>query len=163
MFTRACTQCHGGADQTTAQPPVPHFQDIRTQCPRPVDTVTPPRFVFPACPERLARNTRTYEIIAAEWTDNAPDRVLIPGRALLTGFVGGPRPRTTGTSWTCPSFAGSSDRPVLPQQQRGYTRRGGGSLHGVLHGAASVDGAGRAASAADDHRWSAFRPGALAR
>ena len=52
VFERACAQCHGGPDQSSAQPPVPHFQDIRTQCPRPVDTVSPARFVFPACPDR---------------------------------------------------------------------------------------------------------------
>ncbi|MGH9143260.1 MAG: hypothetical protein ACRD2I_19170 [Vicinamibacterales bacterium] len=91
VFQRACAQCHGGPDQTSAQPPVPHFQDIRTQCPRPVDTQTPARFVFPACPERLARNARTYEI-------SLPGGVTTrrtssdPGRALLTGFVGGPAP-----------------------------------------------------------------------
>jgi cytochrome c peroxidase len=54
-----------------------------------VDTATPPRFAYPACPPRLARNARTYEITLANGTKVR--RVSSdPGRALLTGFVGGP-------------------------------------------------------------------------
>jgi cytochrome c peroxidase len=120
VFQRACAQCHGGAAQTTAQLPIVRFHDIVTQCPRPVDTVTPARFAFAACPPRLARNARTYEItlslptacpppagrvtpcpLAA--TPGAPPPPLPagakvrrtssdPGRALLTGFVGGAAP-----------------------------------------------------------------------
>jgi cytochrome c peroxidase len=59
VFVRACTQCHGGPNQTSAQAPVPRYQDILSQCPRPVDTVTPARFAFAPCPTRLARNART--------------------------------------------------------------------------------------------------------
>jgi cytochrome c peroxidase len=89
VFTRACAQCHGGPRQSTPQVPVIRFHDISTQCPRPVDTVTPPRWVFAPCPPRLARNARTYEITLANGT---PVRRTSsdPGRALLTGFVGGP-------------------------------------------------------------------------
>ena len=107
VFIRACTQCHGGPDQTTAQPPVPHFQDIRTQCPRPVDTVSPPRFVFAACPERLAANARTYEV-------SLPNGVTTrrtssdPGRALLTGFVGGPAPTDDWNKLDVPQLRGIS-------------------------------------------------------
>jgi hypothetical protein len=107
VFQRACAQCHGGEDQTTAQAPIPHFQDIRTQCPRPVDTVTPARFVFPACPERLARNARTYEITVAGATTmrrTSSD----PGRALLTGFVGGPAPLDDWNKLDVPQLRGIS-------------------------------------------------------
>ena len=87
------------------------FHDISSQCPRPVDTATPARFAFAPCPPRLARNARTYEITLANGTKirrTSSD----PGRALLTGFVGGARPpRTTGTSSTCPDCAGSARPP----------------------------------------------------
>jgi cytochrome c peroxidase len=92
VFTRACAQCHGGPGQSTTQAPLPlRFHDISSQCPRPVDTVTPARFRFAPCPPRLARNARTYEITLANGT--VVRRVSSdPGRALLTGFVGGPAP-----------------------------------------------------------------------
>lgn len=92
VFTRACAQCHGGPGQSTTQAPLPlRFHDISSQCPRPVDTVTPARFSFAPCPPRLARNARTYEITLANGT--VVRRVSSdPGRALLTGFVGGPAP-----------------------------------------------------------------------
>ena len=88
VFVRACTQCHGGPGQSTPQAPVVRYHDISTQCPRPVDTVTPARFNFQPCPPRLARNARTYEITlptGAKVRRTSSD----PGRALLTGFVGG--------------------------------------------------------------------------
>jgi cytochrome c peroxidase len=51
----------------------------------------PARFTFDPCPPRLARNARTYEITMANGT--VVRRVSSdPGRALLTGFVGGPPP-----------------------------------------------------------------------
>jgi cytochrome c peroxidase len=91
VFQRACAQCHGGAAQTSSLPPIPHFQDIRTTCPRPVDAVTPARFVFKPCSTELARNERTYQITL---TGGGTMRRTTsdPGRALLTGFVGGPAP-----------------------------------------------------------------------
>jgi cytochrome c peroxidase len=114
VFERACAQCHGGPDQTAAQPPIPHFQDVRTQCPRPVDSVSPPRFVVPACPDRLARNARTYEI-------TLPGNVTIrrtssdPGRALLTGFVGGPAPLDDWNKLDVPQLRGiSRTAPYFP-------------------------------------------------
>jgi cytochrome c peroxidase len=92
VFTRACAQCHGGPGQSTTQAPLPlRFHDISSQCPRPVDTVVPARFTFTPCPPRLARNARTYEITLANGSivrRTSSD----PGRALLTGFVGGPAP-----------------------------------------------------------------------
>jgi cytochrome c peroxidase len=91
VFVRACGHCHGGPGQSTTQRPVVRYHDITTQCPRPVDAVTPARFAFKPCPDRLARNAHVYEI-------TLPDGSKIrrtssdPGRALLTGFVGGPAP-----------------------------------------------------------------------
>jgi mono/diheme cytochrome c family protein len=107
VFERACAQCHGGPDQSSAQAPVPHFQDIRTQCPRPVDSITPARFVFPACPDRLARNARTYEISlpAGGMTRRTSSD---PGRALLTGFVGGPAPLDDWNKLDVPQLRGIS-------------------------------------------------------
>jgi cytochrome c peroxidase len=86
VFIRACAQCHGGSGHSTTQAPVVRYHDISSQCPRPVDTVVPARFSFQPCPQRLARNVRTYEI-------TLPTGALIrrttsdPGRALLTGFA----------------------------------------------------------------------------
>ncbi len=89
VFARACAQCHGGPGQSTPQAPVVRYHDISTQCPRPVDTATPPRFDYAACPPRLARNARTYQITLANGT-TVRRTSSDPGRALLTGFVGGP-------------------------------------------------------------------------
>jgi cytochrome c peroxidase len=88
VFQRACAHCHGGPGQSTTQAPVIRFHDISTQCPRPVDTVTPARFIFAACAPQLARNARTYEITLANGTKTRRTS-SDPGRALLTGFVGG--------------------------------------------------------------------------
>ena len=62
VFVRACAQCHAGPSQSTPQAPIVRFHNIWSQCPRPVDTVTPARWRFAACPPRLARNARTYEL-----------------------------------------------------------------------------------------------------
>jgi cytochrome c peroxidase len=56
-----------------------------------VDTVSPPRFVFEACSASIAKKVRTYEFTLANGMKirrTSSD----PGRALLTGFVGGPPP-----------------------------------------------------------------------
>jgi cytochrome c peroxidase len=88
VFERACAQCHGGPGQSTPTLPVTlRFHDVLTQCPRRVDTVSPARFAFKPCPERLARNARTYEVTLS--TGAVQRRVSSdPGRALLTGFIG---------------------------------------------------------------------------
>jgi cytochrome c peroxidase len=91
VFARACGHCHGGAGQSTTQPPVVRYHDISTQCPRPVDVVVPARFAFKPCPDRLARNARTYEITLADGS-KVRRTSSDPGRALLSGFVGGPPP-----------------------------------------------------------------------
>jgi cytochrome c peroxidase len=86
VFKRSCATCHGGAGMSTPQPPTIRFSDIGTQCPRRVDTVTPARFAFKPCPERLGRNARTYEIVLAD--GSVVRRVSSdPGRLLLTGFA----------------------------------------------------------------------------
>jgi cytochrome c peroxidase len=100
VFTRACAQCHGGPGQSTSQAPVVRYHTILTQCPRLVDPVIPARFAFAPCPPRLARNVRTYEIMLSVPTPSPtgllPAGTKIrrtssdPGRALITGFVGGP-------------------------------------------------------------------------
>ena len=116
VFERACAHCHGGPGQSTTQPPIGRYHDINTQCPRPVDTVQPARFAFAACPERLARNARAYESRLIDGTTRRTSSD--PGRALLTGFVGGPAarddwnkldvPGLRGISRTAPSFHNNS-------------------------------------------------------
>jgi cytochrome c peroxidase len=117
VFGRACAHCHGGPGQSTPQIPIVRYHDIATQCPRPVDTVTPARFAFTPCPDRISRNARTYEITLAGGVRirrSSDD----PGRALLTGFVGGPAnlddwnkfdaPGLRGISRTAPYFHNNS-------------------------------------------------------
>ena len=143
VFTRACAQCHGGPGQSTTQAPLPlRFHDISSQCPRPVDTVVPARFTFAPCPPRLARNARTYEITLANGT--VVRRVSSdPGRALLTGFVGGPAARRRLEQARRQRTARDrEDGALLPQQQRRHARAGGRALHRVLPAGAG-DGAAR--------------------
>ncbi len=105
VFERACAHCHGGPGQSTTQPPIVRFHDIATQCPRPVDAVSPTRFAFKACPARLARNARTYEVTLA---NGATQRRTSsdPGRALLTGFVGGAPPSDDWNKLDVPGLRG---------------------------------------------------------
>jgi cytochrome c peroxidase len=104
VFTRACTQCHGGPNQTTATPPVPRFQDINTECPRPVDPAPVARWAFAPCDPSISRNARTYQITVSSVasTRTSDD----PGRALLTGFVGGPAPRDDWNKFDVPQLRG---------------------------------------------------------
>jgi cytochrome c peroxidase len=106
VFARACGHCHGGAGQSTTQMPVAfRFHDIATQCPRPVDAATPTRFAFAPCPPQLASNARTFEITLA---NGAKTRRTSsdPGRALLTGFVGGPPPADDWNKLDVPGLRG---------------------------------------------------------
>jgi len=108
VFERACTQCHGGPGQSTSQLPVAvRFHDIATQCPRPVDAAPPIDFAFTPCPPTLARNARTYEI---RLIDGSTQRRTSsdPGRALLTGFVGGPAARDDWNKLDVPGLRGIS-------------------------------------------------------
>jgi cytochrome c peroxidase len=110
VFTRACAQCHGGPTQSNAPIPIIRFHDIVSGCPRPIDTrppeiVVPARFAFTPCPPRLARNARTYEITLPNDTKirrTSSD----PGRALLTGFVGGPAPQDDWNKFDVPALRG---------------------------------------------------------
>jgi hypothetical protein len=112
VFVRACATCHGGPTHSNAALPVPRFQDIVSPCPRPIDTrpvdvVTPARFAFAPCPARLQRNARTYEITMANGSKirrTSSD----PGRALLTGFVGGPAPQDDWQKFDVPGLRGIS-------------------------------------------------------
>lgn len=86
IFDRACGQvCHGGPGTSTPLIAPNRYIDIFTDFPRPVDTVSPPRYVF-AQANQLAGNVRTYEF-------TLPDGFKVrktttdPGRALLTGYV----------------------------------------------------------------------------
>ena len=105
VFTRACGQCHGGPGQSAAQAPAVRYHDISSQCPRPVDTAPVARWSFTPCPARLARNANIYEF-------TQPDGSIIrrtssdPGRALLTGFVGGLAGRDDWNKFDVPGLHG---------------------------------------------------------
>jgi processive rubber oxygenase RoxA-like protein len=116
VFDRACRHCHGGPGLSTPAPQINRFTNISSQCPRPVDTVTPARFAFAVCPPRLARNARTYEIVLSVPTQGPagplPAGTKVrrtssdPGRALLTGFVGGPGPNDDWDKFDPPGLRG---------------------------------------------------------
>ena len=108
VFERACAQCHGGPGQSTAQAPVVRFHDISSQCPRPVDTVTPARFSYAPCPSRLDRNARTYEFTQPNGS-KVRRTSSDPGRALLTGFVGGPPGQDDWQKFDVPGLRGISE------------------------------------------------------
>jgi hypothetical protein len=107
VFTRACAQCHGGPRQSTPAVPVIRYHDVAAGCPRPVDTVTPPRWSFAPCPPQLARNARTYEITQANGS-KVRRTTDDPGRALLTGFVGLPQPQDDWSKFDMPALRGIS-------------------------------------------------------
>ena len=139
VFNRACAQCHGNmgghpSGSTPIQQGTPgtptalvRYHDIATACPRPVDTVSPPRFVFAACSASQMENVRTYEITnsgappsGTACGGGAPQPACVtrittsdPGRLLLTGYpvAGGPGdiqhmdiPNLRGISRTAPYF-----------------------------------------------------------
>jgi cytochrome c peroxidase len=152
VFQRACAQCHGGPGQSTGQRPVVRYHDISSQCPRPVDTVTPARFAYDPCPARLARNARTYEITQPNGTKirrTSSD----PGRALLTGFVGGvpaqddwnklDMPGLRGISNTAPYFHNNSAatlEEVVDHYIEFFKRVKANAPPGVVPPIASTDG-----------------------
>jgi cytochrome c peroxidase len=85
VFNRACAQCHGGTlhpsgstPETTFVRPLVRYHNIQTACPRPATDGYAP------CPERLARNARTYRITRADGTFQFAT-TSDPGRLLLTG------------------------------------------------------------------------------
>jgi cytochrome c peroxidase len=87
VFNRACAQCHGGTLHPSTSTPdatlagirvIARYQNIFTACPRPAtDGIAP-------CPERLARNARTYRITLANGSFQFVT-TSDPGRLLLTG------------------------------------------------------------------------------
>lgn len=152
VFVRACTQCHGGPSQSNGQAPVIRFHDIASQCPRPVDTVTPARFAFTPCLPRLARNARTYEITLANGT-RIRRTSSDPGRALLTGFVGGlpaqddwnkfDLPALRGIGRTAPYFHNNSAatlEEVVDHYIEFFKRVQANAPPGVIPPVASTDG-----------------------
>jgi cytochrome c peroxidase len=73
----------------------------------PVDAAVPARFAFAVCPPQLARNARTYEISLSNSTKirrTSSD----PGRALLTGVVGGARAQDDWNKFDVPGLRGIS-------------------------------------------------------
>jgi cytochrome c peroxidase len=108
VFTRACGQCHGGPGQSTAQAPAVRYHDISSECPRPVDTVSPARFEFKPCPARLMRNVRTYVITLPDGS-TLKRTTSDPGRGLLTGIAGvGPPARDDWSKFDVPGLHGIS-------------------------------------------------------
>ena len=143
VFNRACAQCHGNtAGHPSSSTPIQQgvqgtatelirYHVIASTCPRPVDTVTPPRFAFAPCSASQMRNVRTYEItnsgVAPSGTPcggAAPQPACVtrvtttdPGRLLLTGYplAGGAgdiehfdSPNLRGISRTAPYFVSNS-------------------------------------------------------
>lgn len=139
VFIRSCAQCHGNtAGHPTGSTPIvqgtagtptelKRYHDIASACPRPVDTATPPRFVFAACSASQMKNVRTYEITNSGTAPTgtpcggaAPQPACVtrvtttdPGRLLLTGYPepGGPGdfqhmdvPNLRGIGKTAPYF-----------------------------------------------------------
>jgi hypothetical protein len=85
--------------------------------PLPVDFAATPRFAFTPCAPRLARNARTYEVTLSAFTPGpaggpAGSKVRLtssdPGRALLTGYVGGPPPFDDWNKFDVPGLRGIS-------------------------------------------------------
>ena len=112
VFTRACAQCHGGPTQSTTPFPIVRFHGIFSDCPRPVDAVTPARFAFAPCPPRLARNARRYEITLPDGSTKVRrPPTSDPGRALTTGFVNGlaPNPFDDWGKFDVPALRGISN------------------------------------------------------
>ena len=143
VFERACGQCHGNqAGHPSGSVPIlqgatgtptalVRYHDVMTACPRPVDTVSPARFVFAPCSASQMKNVRTYEItnsgVAPSGTPcggAAPQPACVtrlttsdPGRLLLTGYpaAGGPGdiqhmdiPSLRGLSRTAPYFSNNT-------------------------------------------------------
>jgi cytochrome c peroxidase len=89
VFNRACATCHGGAlhpSTSTADATlsgirtIVRYHTIQAACPR------PPTDGFAPCPQRLARNARTYRITLGDGTTQT-FTTSDPGRLLLTGQI----------------------------------------------------------------------------
>ncbi len=112
VFNRACAQCHGGTMHPSGSTPeaafvrpIVRYHSIATACPRP-DTDG-----FAPCPERLARNARTYRITLANGTfqfvtTSDPGRLLLTGQPADLGVMDVTQLR--GISRTAPYFHNNS-------------------------------------------------------
>jgi cytochrome c peroxidase len=87
VFNRACAQCHGGTLHPGTSTPdvtlpgirtIARYHNIFAACPRPTTDGYAP------CPNRLARNARTYRITLADGSFQFVT-TSDPGRLLLTG------------------------------------------------------------------------------
>jgi cytochrome c peroxidase len=113
VFNRSCGQCHGNQGghpggstpmlQGTPGTPTANtrYHNIFAACPRPVDNVNPPRFLFATCTASQMKNVRTYEITNSGVAPSgfacggaAPQPPCVtrvttsdPGRMLLTGYA----------------------------------------------------------------------------
>jgi hypothetical protein len=87
------------------RPPVIRYHEIFAQCPRPVDTVSPPRFVFAPCPDALARNARTVRDHAGE-RQHGPPHQLGPGTGAADRFRGLPQPQDDWNKLDLPPLRG---------------------------------------------------------
>ena len=114
IFNRACAQCHGGTlhpsgstpeANTNFPHPVVRYHNIFTACPRPATDG------FAPCPQRLARNVRTYRVTLANGTFQFVT-TSDPGRMLLTGQSGDSQvmdiTQLRGISKTAPYFHNNS-------------------------------------------------------
>jgi cytochrome c peroxidase len=112
VFNRACAQCHGGTlhpsgstPETTFVRPLVRYHNIQTACPRPTTDGYAP------CPERLARNARTYRITLGNGnfqfvTTSDPGRLLLTGQPADLGVMDVTQLR--GISRTAPYFHNNS-------------------------------------------------------
>jgi cytochrome c peroxidase len=113
VFTRACAQCHGGAlhpststtDVTLVRPPRARYHAIQAACPRPTTDG------FSACPPRLNRNARSYQMTLANgttqtFTTSDPGRLLLTGQPADLGIMDVTQLR--GISKTAPYFHNNS-------------------------------------------------------
>jgi cytochrome c peroxidase len=112
VFNRACAQCHGGTlhpsgstAEATIVRPIARYHNIQTTCPRAATDGLAP------CPDRLARNARTYRITRADGSFQLAT-TSDPGRLLLTGQPADLSvmdvPQLHGISRTAPYFHNNS-------------------------------------------------------
>src|SRR5438132_6916151 len=113
VFDRACGQCHGGklhpgtsTPETNFVRPLVRYHFPQTACPRPA---APDE--FQPCPQRLARNARTYRITLANGTfqfatTSDPGRLLLTGQPADLGMMDVTQLR--GISKTAPYFHNNS-------------------------------------------------------
>jgi len=112
VFNRACGQCHGGTlhpsgstPEAAIVRPIVRYHNIQTPCPHPATDGYLP------CPDRLARNARTYRITLASGafqfvTTSDPGRLLLTGQPADLGMMDNTQLR--GISRTAPYFHNNS-------------------------------------------------------